>query len=96
MAAADETFEHSDLVLATTIMMLADQEGTMARRGKQVFWSYPQSERLAEVVVEFRSGSCRVDPLLFAKALRVMRSKVYDLMEYHPPRVQPQQPESAS
>ena len=93
---ADATFEHSDLVLATTILLLAEQEGEMVRKGKQVFWSYPTSDDLIKLIGEFRSSKCLVEPLSFAKTLRITRSKVYDLMEYHPPRVKSQSPETES
>ena len=94
--AADGTYEHSDLVLATTIMMLADHDGEMTRRGNQVHWSYHPSERLSEVIADFRAGKCRVEPLAFAKSLKTMRQRVYVLLDYDPPRVRSSQPGNAS
>lgn len=88
MTNADETYEHSDLILAATVALLTGVDGDMNKRGDVVVWTYRMTPRLSEVIKQFASHDCRVEPMEFARILRVTRSKVYTMMGYNPPRVQ--------
>jgi hypothetical protein len=95
MAADSGTYEHNDLVLAATAS-LEGIDGEMSKVDGKVLWTYPQSDHLAAFLLKFHAGNYRVEPRRFARRLRSTRNRVYEIMEYNPPRVSPEARSEAS
>ena len=82
-------YEHSDLVLETTIRIenVPGMRSTAERRGDKVVWTYERTPELDKFLSEFYAGEMFVEPLAFSKMLRSVRNSVYGLMGYDPPRL---------
>lgn len=80
MSSGGETYEHADLVVAATLFLNSITEINMERRGDQVVWTYAKTSQLEKMLFDIHTGNCQVEPMAFARALRTMRGRVYDLM----------------
>lgn len=77
-----DAYEHSNLVLATVLHM-EGHPGSMVQKGAQVLWRYPVGGSTADqrsIAAKFSVGECRVEPLEFARCLRRIRGRMYDLL----------------
>jgi len=79
-----DAYEHSNLVLATVLLMKG-HEGELVQKGAQALWRYPLGSEMATedqllISRQFANGECRVEPVAFARCLRRVRGKMYDLL----------------
>ena len=89
MSDNERVYEHTDLVLETTICLanIPGMKSTAERRENKVVWTYERTPELSEFLTEFYAGKRVVEPLAFSKMLRSVRNSVYSLMGYDPPRL---------
>lgn len=89
MSESKAVYEHTDLVLETTICLanIPGMNSTAERRDNKVVWTYERTPELDAFLAEFYAGNRVVEPLAFSKMLRSVRNSVYGLMGYDPPRL---------
>ena len=82
-------YEHTDLVLETCLCLRNDpnMRSEAARRDHKVVWTYQKTPELEAFLQDFYAGRHTVEPIAFSKMLRSVRTAVYSLMDYDPPRL---------
>jgi len=89
MPKPDGMYEHTDLVLESTIALanIPGMKSVSERRDNKVVWTYKRTAELDEFLSQFYAGKRVVEPLAFSRMLRSVRNAVYQLMDYNPPRL---------
>lgn len=84
----EDRFETEDLTLAGVLHMHGFDAPTMRRVGaKRCAWVYDRDAYLDELVRDYNSGTCNVEPRKLTATLGRVRSAMYKYLGHNPGRV---------